>query len=92
MSHDAINNWVEKAKGQINTANESSGVQVIKRPVAMTKGNIIMELAEKLRPWLTTVLTGLRDENGMLVQPARIRAVALNVAQDIVKRQEEKHS
>ena len=91
MSHDAINSWVEKAKNQIGTQTESSNnVQVIKRMAPVTKGNIIMDLAEKLRPWLMTVFADLRDENGMLVQPARVRAIALNVAQDLVK-QEEQH-
>ncbi len=92
MSHDAISNWVEKAKNQVDSATgNEAGVQVVKRPV-ISRGNLIMEIAEKIRPWLTNVFGGLRDENGMLVQPARVRAIALNVAQDIVKQQEEKHS
>lgn len=93
MSHDAINNWVEKAKGHVEPlSEEKSGVQVVRRPVPVTKGAIILDMAEKLRPWLTSVLTGLRDENGMLMQPARIRGIALNMAQHIVKQVEKKHS
>jgi hypothetical protein len=91
MSHDAINSWVEKAKNQIGPNNGSdNNVQVITRAAPVTKGNIIMDLAEKLRPWLMTVFADLRDENGMLVQPARVRAIALNVAQDLIT-QEQKH-
>ena len=93
MSNDATNNWVEKAKGHVEPLIEQpAGVKVVKRPMPVSKGTIILDMAEKLRPWLMNVLTGLRDENGMLVQPSRIRAIALNVAQDIVTQQEKKHS
>jgi hypothetical protein len=94
MSNDAINNWVEKAKSHTENGadNRAGGVQVIKRAVPMTKGNIIMEVAEKLRPWLTTLFANVRDEHGMLVQPAKVRAIALNAAQDIVRKQEEKRN
>lgn len=93
MSNDAINSWVEKAKSQPELAAAGAGnVQVVKRAAPVTKGNVIMDVAEKIRPWLMSVLNGLRDENGMLIQPSRVRAIALNVAQDIVKQQEAKHS
>ena len=49
-----------------------------------------MEVAEILRPWLTQMLDGVRDNKGMLLQSANIRALALNVAQDIVNKHEEK--
>jgi hypothetical protein len=91
MSHDPIDNWIEKAKmsAQDNSEPSQSGVKVIRRP-AKTRGNVIMDIAEKLRPILTKMFEGARDENGMLVQPARVRAIALNVAQDIIKEQEQK--
>jgi hypothetical protein len=93
MSNDAINNWVEKAKSHTESAdNRAGGVQVVKRAVPVTKGNIIMEVAEKLRPWLTSLFANVRDEHGMLVQPAKVRAIALNVAQDLVRKQEEKRN
>ncbi len=53
-------------------------------------GRLIMEIAEKLRPWLTKMFENVRDENGMIVQPARIRGIALNVAQDIINEQMQK--
>ncbi len=94
MSHDAISNWVEKAKmsGEVSeSAAASTGVQVIKRaPAPQSRGNAIMEIAEKIRPWLLKMFDGIRDENEMLIQPARVRAIALNVAQSIVIEQEKK--
>ena len=86
MSHDAISNWVERAKSNASgdDASEIGGVQVIRREQAHAKGNIIMSIAEILRPWLMKVYEGVRDNNGLLVQPATVRAIALNVAQDMV--------
>jgi hypothetical protein len=85
MSHDAINSWVEKAKSEEdNTDAAPRQVQVVRRPEARGKGNVIMEVAEKLRPWIMKMLEGARDRSGMLVQPATVRAIALNVAQDIL--------
>lgn len=82
MPKDATNSWMEKTKSPAGGR--------LAAPVS--KGQVILDMAEKLRPWLMNVFTGLRDENGMLLQPARIRAIALNVAQDIVMQQEKKHS
>lgn len=88
MSSDMINDWVEKAKHSASDAHArpGKGVQVIKRVAPQqVRGNIIMELADKLYPWLVNMFDGVRDENGMLLQPARVRGIALNVAQDIVR-------
>ena len=49
-----------------------------------------MEIAERIRPWLSKMFEGVRDENGMLVQPARVRGIALDVAQRIVQEQNKK--
>ena len=88
MSQDVISNWVEKAKMADTATASPSGVRVIRREETQNRGKIIMDIAEKLRPWLTKMFEGVRDENGMLVQPARIRGIALNVAQNLVKEQE----
>ena len=88
MSHDAINSWVDKAKTPIPQAVKQAAIQVVKREVK-SRGNIIMEIAEKIRPFLAKMFEGARDENGMLFQPAHIHGVALNVAQSFVKKQEE---
>lgn len=91
MTHDAIDNWIERAKqaeGDINPANND--IKVIRRGSMQTRGNRIMEIAEYLRPWLTKMYAGVRDENGMLVQPSRIRGIALNAAQEIVYAQSNK--
>lgn len=56
----------------------------IRKPI-QTTGNLIMSIAEAIRPWLMKMFEGARDENGMLVQPARVRAISLNVAQRLVK-------
>lgn len=90
MTTDAIDNWIERAKqNEANSAN-AAGIRVIKHVKNPSRGNLIMEIAEKLRPWLTKMYDGVRDENGMLVQPARVRGIALNVAQQIVHDQEKK--
>ena len=88
MSNDVIGNWVEKAKQAADApATAASGVKVIKR-APQSRGNVIMEIAEMIRPMIAKFFDGQRDENGMIVQPARIRAVALNMAQGIVIEQE----
>lgn len=92
MTQDPISSWVEKAKAIETLASTPEGVQVIKRAQAQSRGNKIMDLAEKLRPYLTKMFENVRDGEGMLVQPARIRGIALNVAQSIVKKQEEQNA
>ena len=88
MSHDAINTWVENARNgrdENGGAGEQDGVRVVRHSIMPNKGNLILAIAEKLRPWLMQKLDGVRDKKGMLVQPSTVRALALNVAQDIVK-------
>ncbi len=88
MSHDAINSWVDKAKNGLPPSAKSAAVQVIKRAESQARGNIIIDIAEKIRPFLLKMFDGVRDENGMLMQPAHVRGIALNMAQNIAKEQE----
>ena len=88
MSHDAINTWVDKAKSSIPEAVGAAAVQVVRRTQEQSRGNAIMALAEKMRPFLLKMFDGLRDEHGMLMQQAHVRGIALNMAQNIVKKQE----
>jgi hypothetical protein len=91
MSNDAINSWVGKAKNTPAAASaKNTEVKVIKRAVPEPRGNIIMDVAEKIRPFLLKMFEGVRDESGMLLQPAHIRGIALNMAQNIVKEQANK--
>lgn len=55
-----------------------------------TRGNQIMELAERLRPALLKQFEGFRDENGIPVQPARVRGIALIIAQNLIKLKEQR--
>jgi hypothetical protein len=88
MSHDAISSWVDKAKnGAKPLAKSANAVCVIKNVEIANHGNLIMEIAEKIRPFLLKMFTGVRDEEGMPLQPAHIRGIALNVAQSIIKEQ-----
>ncbi len=89
MSQDVISHWVEKAKMAEAAAGTEGGVRVVRREETQSRGKQIMEIAEKIRPWLAKMFEGVRDENGMLVQPARVRGIALNVAQSLVKDQEQ---
>jgi hypothetical protein len=89
MSYEPINHWVEKAKmAAAHEPAETGGVQVIRRITNQNRGSIIMDIAEALRPWLMKMLQGVRDNDGLLLQPARVRALALNVAQSIVNDEE----
>ncbi len=89
MSHDAISSWVDKAKIPAAPVVSQSAVKVVRREV-QSRGNVIMEIAEKIRPFLQKMFEGVRDENGMLLQSAHIRGIALNMAQGIIKEQENK--
>lgn len=84
MSHEGINQWVQKAKTVPGIPDDQKGIVVIKCADAANKGRMIMEVAEKIRPLLMKLFEGVRDKSGMLMQPAHIRGVALNVAQDLV--------
>lgn len=91
MSPDAMEFWLKKT--QSTTAEpKAEGIQVIRRIEIQSRGNIIMEVAEKIRPFLTKMFDGVRDDEGMLLQPAHIRGIALNVAQGLVKNQEAKNN
>jgi hypothetical protein len=50
-----------------------------------TQGNKIMMVAEILRPMIAKWLEGARTRDGLPVQPATVRAVALNTAQNLLK-------
>jgi hypothetical protein len=87
MDQDPINSWLSKAAEMKHAAESApTGVNVIARkhrPV--NQGNVIVDLAEKLRPILMKRYKDVRDENQQMVQPARIRALSLNLAQKLVK-------
>lgn len=92
MSREPINSWVEKAKNNAgpNEA-QNSGVNVVRRE-APNKGAIIMEIADRIWPSLMEMFRGMRDDSGMLLQPAHVRGIALNVAQDLMKKHEAKNA
>lgn len=50
-----------------------------------SRGAKIMQLADMIRPSLSECLKGKHDENGMPVSPERMRGIALNMAQYLVK-------
>ncbi len=50
-----------------------------------TRGAQIMTVADAIRPVLVKWLTGHKNSEGMPLQPSQIRALALTVAQDLVK-------
>lgn len=49
-----------------------------------TRGQKIMELAEILLPKLREFLTGVRDQDGLLLHPARVRAISIQVSQNMI--------
>ena len=92
MSEKPINFWLEQMahQSQLEAAVDSgvSNVQVIQRKHKPVQGNIIVDVAEKIRPIMLKMFDGVRDENGVVLQPARIRAMSLNLAQRLVKEQQ----
>lgn len=62
-----------------------NGRKGVATPAYVAKGARIMQIADVLRPRLMEKLSGCRDENGMPVQPARIRGIALIVAQELAR-------
>lgn len=74
-----MSSWADKSKND----------PAAKRAEPKSRGSVIMDIAEKIRPFVMNIYAGLRDEAGMLYQPAHIRGVALNMAQDLLKMHEE---
>jgi hypothetical protein len=89
MSQDTIGSWLEKAKSsQSDESSSDSRIKVIRREEPVSKGNMIMAIAEKIRPHLMSFFDGVRDDEGILLQPAHIRGMALNMAQGLLRRHE----
>ncbi len=68
-----------------NAKDNNQNSEYIKK---VSRGAMIMEIAEKLRPVFSNFFNGRRDDNGMLFQPSHIRGFALNCAEYLVKAQE----
>lgn len=51
-----------------------------------TEGSKIMKIAEAIRPQLVEIFKNAKNSEGLPVQPATIRGIALNVAQNLVKK------
>ena len=87
MSNEPIEHWIAKAR-QMKPEAKADGSLLVHSRRPKTNSQLIMEIAETIRPIIAKFFSGARDANGMLVQPARIRGIALNVAQDLVKAQQ----
>jgi hypothetical protein len=88
MEQDPINSWLDKVAELQHAAEAApSGVNVIQRKhKPVNQGNVIIDLADKIRPILLKMFEGARDENEQLVQQAHVRGMSLNLAQHIVKK------
>ena len=78
MSKDDSHNW----------SAQTAAILGGRRPVTQSRGSVILEIAERLRPWLMKMFEGVRDPHGNIMQPAHIRGIALNLAQRIIKEEE----
>lgn len=93
MNDDNISEWAQRAKA--NEGSTSTGdaakpsVKVIRKEPTHNRGALIMAVAEALRPHLTKLFEGSRDDDDMLTQPAHVRAFALNMAQRMVHAKEQ---
>ncbi|MDX2073468.1 MAG: hypothetical protein SFX19_03775 [Alphaproteobacteria bacterium] len=89
MTTDNINEWVDKAKqseADDSSASSSGGVRVVRnQPQHQSIGNMIMAVADKIRPHIAAMCDGVRNNEGMLIQPAHIRGIALEMAEGLVK-------
>lgn len=92
MNEQNMGSWVSNAKAHNSASANAHPVQVIRRNapkanVVPSVGNIIMEVAEKLRPIIARTLQGVRNDEGTILQPAHIRGIALDMAEGLVKKQ-----
>lgn len=87
---DNINEWTKQAKASEDEgASSTGGVRVVRnKPVHQSIGQIIMQVADKIRPHLSSLFEGSHNSDGMLVQPAHIRGLALEVAEWMVKEEQ----
>ena len=90
MNEDNMSEWVNRAKAT-ESDNNSSGdvrsVKVVRKEVPKNTGQLIMEMADKLRPYLTKWFDGKYNDDGMLIQPAHIRGFAIEMAENLIKKQ-----
>lgn len=90
MSNEATKKWVGKTgHGDAVRVKKSSSAS---SNIVMSKGAMIMEMADRMWPHLSEMLTGVRNDKGLLVQPAHIRGMALNIAQDLMNKHEAKQN
>lgn len=88
MSNGASSKWVGKTgHGDAVRVKKTAGTA---HAVVKSKGQMIMEMADRMWPHLSEMLTGVRNDKGLLVQPAHVRGMALNIAQDLMKQHEAK--
>lgn len=86
MNDDNIQHWVDRAKILEEMPQPVNGVRVIRNNApAKSKGQMIMEIANLLLPDFQKLLSGKRDRDGLVLQPAHIRGIALNYAEYYVK-------
>ena len=91
MSKEPNNSWADKAKKA--TQAEPVMQEAPRREVSMqSRGAVIMEIADRIWPSLMEMFRGKRDDAGMLLQPAHVRGIALNVAQNLMKQHEAANS
>lgn len=60
-------------------------MQEPKKIVYKTRGAMIMEIAELFRPILLEKLATQKDAHGIPLHPSKIKALALNMAHDLVR-------
>ena len=85
MTNDVMSEWVKNTKAAYD-ASKKEAITVVRREKTKTKGEVIVDIADRIWPSLMSLFEGVRDENGLLLQPSHVRGIALNVAQDLVTR------
>ena len=87
MNEDGINKWVGHARANENASDGNNGVKVIRNEPQKSRGTLIMEMADRLRPYLSQWFDGKYNDDGMLIQPAHVRGFAIEMAEHLVKQQ-----
>jgi hypothetical protein len=86
--NDNINEWVGRARANENESAESQpkSVKVIRKESVPSRGQLIMQIADKLLPHLTQWFHGKYNDEGMLIQNSHVRGFAIDMAEGLVKK------
>lgn len=94
MNGENFNEWVGRAKNNEKRVTPPSKnkkpLNVLRNEPQKSRGAMVMEIADKLLPSLSRWFSGKYSDEGMLIQPAHVRGLAIDMAEGLLKKQETK--